>query len=105
VSGKPGPNGVGTLRELGIDHFHMDEWECTYNYDQLDLLDEEIVDSNDPWGVHEIHTLIEGPKLYAARVPTDVDEDGDVHDEELLLFASREEAEAAIARAKTAKEG
>ena len=96
----PGPEGCASLRHLGLDHFHMEEWECTYNHDQLDLLEEEIVSSREPWGVHKIHTLINGPTLFAARVPIDVDEDGDAHDYDLRFYASREEAEAAIAKAK-----
>ena len=95
----PGPEGATDLKSLGIDHFHMDEWECTYNFDQLDLLEEEIGDSPEPWGMHKVHTLIAGPVLYAVRVPTEVDEHGDVHDYEVRLFASPDAARAAIAAA------
>lgn len=96
----PGRYGASNLKALGIDHFHMDDWECTYNYDQLDMLEEEIVESSDPWGIHSVHTLIEGPTLFAARVPTDVDDDGDIHDSELRLFASEDDAKVAIAKAR-----
>lgn len=96
----PGPSGSDSLRKLGIDHFHMEEWECTYNYDQLDLLEDDIVESSEPWKPHKVYTLVEGPTLFAARVPTDVDEHGDVHDCELRLFASEDDANAAIAKAR-----
>jgi hypothetical protein len=46
----------------------------------------------------EAQTLIEGPKIYGARVPTSFDEDGDWDGEEVQWFSTKEEAEAAVNR-------
>lgn len=48
----------------------------------------------------EVGRLASLPSIFAARIPTVVNEDGDVEDDEVMWFKSQAEAEAAIAECK-----
>lgn len=76
--------------------FNPEDWEETYH--TTCELAECYVEDSDPGTVFEAQTLIEGPKIYGARVPTSFDEDGDWDGEEVQWFATKEEAEAAANR-------
>lgn len=99
----PGPEGALTLKELGVDHFYdSDEWEATYGADQMDLL-EELMIERDGWNnvdSYRIETLIAGPTLYAVRIPTAQDDAGDDSEWDVRLFATAEDARAAIAKGR-----
>lgn len=76
--------------------FNPEDWEETY-HDTCEL-GERYVEDSDQGAILEAQTLIEGPKIYGARVPTSFDEDGDWDGEEVQWFATKEEAEAAVSR-------
>ncbi len=76
--------------------YNPEDWEATY-HDTCEL-GERYVEDSDPGTVFEAQTLIEGPKIYGARVPTSFDEDGDWDGEEVQWFATKVEAEAAANR-------
>lgn len=76
--------------------FNPEDWEETY-HDAYEL-GERYVEDSKPGTILEAQTLIEGPKIYGARVPLSFDEDGDWDHEEVEWFATKEEAQAAINR-------
>lgn len=70
------------------------EWEYTTNWsERVSLIDDTSISFGD---IHEFGTLIEGPKKYAARVVRSRDVDGNPDDDEVQLFNTRAEAEAAM---------
>jgi hypothetical protein len=96
---EPGRIGAPDFEGSGVSYFYNPEdWECTYTADQTDLLDE-MVEDGAPGASCKVGTLIEGPTLFAMRIPTSFDEEGDAEDWETRLFASDADAEAAYAAA------
>lgn len=76
--------------------YNPEDWEVTY-HDTCEL-GERYVEDSDPGTILEAQTLIEGPKIYGARVPLSFDDDGGWDGEEVQWFATKEEAEAAVNR-------
>lgn len=93
----PGPEGTDDLRTLGVDFIYdADCWEATYDISDQDFVDDALTERCDPCAVVKVETLISGPSLYAARLP---DERGEFGDMCIHYFASQSDAEAAIAKA------
>lgn len=95
---KCGIGGEISLPAMGLDYFYNpSDWEWTQNADDdsciADWLSESMVD------VMEIQTLIEGPLLFAANIPTKWDEDGEVTDSEVTYFDTEEDAKNALSAA------
>lgn len=74
------------------------EWEFTADWEERALVEEQI-GPFDYEGVHEVCCLVKAPSKFIARVPTERADDGEVTDDELRWFDSREEAQAALAAA------
>ena len=74
------------------DHIYdPEEWEFTFPYQVRNDLAEDVCDD-----VKRYSTLINGPDVFAAKVPTEFTDDGDVIQEELRWFDSEEAARAAL---------
>ena len=78
--------------------YYPEEWEFTCDASDLSSLDEFAVQDKPRGTIVEMATLIRGPKKYAAKVPITFDEDGELDEEEIKWFDTREEAEAALAK-------
>jgi hypothetical protein len=76
--------------------YDPDDWECTWNWEDSDILAEDTVQFGD--GVHRFNTLIEGPPIFAARVPISFDESGEPDETEIQWFDSEDDALAAVAK-------
>lgn len=91
----PSPQGVvitegaTSLKELGVDHWHDEEWEFTHPVGDYEHI-------YDYWSVGEVgllSTLKKGPDVYAVLVPTG-DEDDPA---ELRFYSTHKAAEEAAA--------
>jgi hypothetical protein len=79
--------------------YNPHDWETTYDWDNQDELFEEIDDQR-LGTVHEIATLIQGPKAYAVEKVMTRDFLGEPKKIEWVLVFDKEEAEAIAAEAK-----
>lgn len=86
--------------------YHPKDWNETYPWADRDEMLGDASDSGyfRPGEIVEVATLIQGPAKFAAAVPTVFDEDGDVEDCDTRWFDTREEAEQAIAVARTKRQ-
>lgn len=73
------------------------DWEITYAWSDCEqLIDASHLEIGD---CRKFATLIDGPKIYAARLPTRFDAEGEIEDAEVQWFHSRADAETAVALA------
>lgn len=97
---KPGPEGFDDLRKAGVDYaYNADDWETTYDVSDQCFVDEALEDAGRD-AVMTVSTLIAGPTLYAVRLVSERDDDGEPMDHEVRYFASYADAQAAIAKAR-----
>lgn len=100
------PSTSGDLLK-GIDFiYNLDAWDCTYGSDML----AELFDGCDGERIIRLGRLVERPAVYAANVVIDWNyfDDGsppEPNDWEIKLFASQEEAEAAVNASPPAENG
>jgi hypothetical protein len=71
--------------------YDPEEWEYTVPFEDKANMADDLSNCE----VKRFSTLIKGPDIFAARVPTGVDECGDVTDSELEWFDTLEAAQAA----------
>lgn len=72
--------------------YDPDDWEYTSAWEDRADLAEDAKELRCPGDIKRYETLIKGPDKFAAQVPTDIGEDGDVHEWELRWFDSEDEA-------------
>jgi hypothetical protein len=82
---------------MNADHmFDTDNWEASYDKSCVDVLFDDL------GFMRHDHIMTVGGfklvpfKLHAAKVPISFDEDGEIEDEEVRLFPTKELAEAAL---------
>lgn len=72
--------------------YDPDNWECTYDWSDRSLLIEDDPRLRRARDIQRFETLVKGPPKYAAQVPTEFGEDGEVYDWEIRWFESEDAA-------------
>jgi hypothetical protein len=90
---------VAEERQMPDYLYDPDDWEVTYHWSDRDEA-AECADLRQIGEIKEFGTLIEGPKVFLAVVPTEWDDDGSPAAWKDQWFNSEAEAKAAIAREK-----